>query len=149
MNDKKIIVIGLIIFLIIILFPVWYNVARGRATYDVEADLQMPGPEHGKRCVMETRKMRESHMDLLNDWRDRVVRKGQRIYTDEETGAKYEMSLTHTCLKCHDNREQFCNVCHDYMGVKPYCWDCHVDTAVVSLKVGQASVPADIEGATE
>ena len=31
------------------------------------------------------------------------------------------------CLDCHKNKSNFCDKCHDYMGVKPYCWECHAD----------------------
>jgi hypothetical protein len=30
-------------------------------------------------------------------------------------------------MKCHDNKEEFCDKCHLYAGVTPYCWDCHID----------------------
>jgi hypothetical protein len=35
------------------------------------------------------------------------------------------MSLEDTCFKCHSNTSQFCDSCHTYAGVQPYCWDCH------------------------
>jgi hypothetical protein len=37
------------------------------------------------------------------------------------------MSLTRTCLDCHSNKAEFCDRCHTYMAVDPYCWDCHVE----------------------
>jgi hypothetical protein len=37
------------------------------------------------------------------------------------------MSLSNTCLACHDGQEKFCNACHKYLAVKPFCWDCHFD----------------------
>jgi hypothetical protein len=36
------------------------------------------------------------------------------------------MSLTGTCLDCHSDKEKFCDACHTYSAVDPYCWDCHV-----------------------
>ena len=30
------------------------------------------------------------------------------------------------CMKCHTNKEKFCDECHTYAAVKPYCWDCHI-----------------------
>ncbi len=77
-------------------------------------------------CVEEAGHMRDAHMDLLNDWRDTVVRDGQRYY--ERDGEQVMMSLTRTCLDCHGSREEFCTKCHDYLGVTPHCWDCHLDT---------------------
>ena len=64
-------------------------------------------------------------MTLLNQWRDSVVRNGERVYVADD-GTKYNMSLTKTCLDCHANREKFCDECHNYVGLEPYCWNCHV-----------------------
>jgi hypothetical protein len=66
------------------------------------------------------------HMDLLNEWRDDVVRKGKRIYTSPG-GKKYNMSLSNTCMECHSNKAEFCDECHQYAGVDPYCWNCHIE----------------------
>jgi hypothetical protein len=122
MRDKGRIIIGLIVFLILISFPVWYNVATGKATYKPELTM----PTNSEQCVRETEWMTAYHMDLLNEWRDQVVREGVRYETDE-FGRTTEMSLTHTCLDCHTERSEFCDKCHDYMSVEPYCWDCHVE----------------------
>jgi hypothetical protein len=70
--------------------------------------------------------MKANHMDLLNEWRDLVVRDGKRIY-DSFDGKEYIMSLSNTCMDCHSNKSEFCDSCHDYSGVIPYCWDCHVE----------------------
>jgi hypothetical protein len=37
------------------------------------------------------------------------------------------MSLSNTCLDCHSNKAEFCDRCHNYASVSPYCWDCHID----------------------
>jgi hypothetical protein len=29
-------------------------------------------------------------------------------------------------MECHSNKTKFCDQCHNYMGVAPYCWDCHI-----------------------
>jgi hypothetical protein len=71
--------------------------------------------------------MKSWHMDLLNTWRDDVVREGKRIHVSRDYGTRYEMSLTKTCLGCHSNKKKFCDQCHDYIGVEPYCWDCHIE----------------------
>jgi hypothetical protein len=70
--------------------------------------------------------MRPYHMDLLNQWRDAVVRDGDRIYVSS-TGERFEMSLSNTCMDCHVSKVNFCDSCHNYVGVSPYCWDCHVE----------------------
>jgi hypothetical protein len=70
-------------------------------------------------------------MDLLMTWRDDVVRRNVRTWT-APNGKAYTASLSGTCLRCHANKAEFCDRCHTYAGVTPYCWDCHVDPA--SLK---------------
>ena len=69
--------------------------------------------------------MRESHMKLLVTWREGAVREGNRLYTARD-GRIFEASLSGTCLKCHSNKAQFCDRCHDYAGAKPACWNCHI-----------------------
>jgi formate-dependent nitrite reductase cytochrome c552 subunit len=81
-----------------------------------------------KECVEPTPYMRSRHMNLLDDWRQEAVRDGDRIYVGLG-GVKYEKNLSGTCiLSCHSNREVFCDRCHEYVGVRPYCWDCHAPT---------------------
>ena len=69
------------------------------------------------------------HMKLLNDWRTEVVRYGKRMYVASD-GKTYEMSLQNECMKCHSNKSQFCDQCHNYAGLQkdsdPYCWNCHI-----------------------
>ena len=113
---------GLALFLVLATFPLWYNLALGDSA--ARPELEMPDPAVHPNCVAPLEQMRSSHMDLLDDWRDAVVRDGERIYTADD-GTKYEMSLTKTCMDCHTNKEKFCDRCHDYMDVAPYCWDCH------------------------
>lgn len=122
MFDAGKVIVGLIIFLVLITFPTWYNVATGKATYVPELEKAVKG----ERCVADTAYMRANHMDLLNQWRDAVVRRGQRVYTAPDS-ARYNMSLTATCLDCHAEKSKFCDRCHDYMGVDPYCFDCHIN----------------------
>ena len=86
--------------------------------------LELPNPQQHKSCVAETEYMRSSHMDLLDDWRTVVVRDGVRVYKGHD-GVEHDISLSQTCLGCHENKEAFCDRCHDYVGVEPYCFDCH------------------------
>jgi hypothetical protein len=115
------VITGLVVFLVLITFPVWYNMATGKSGYVPELEK----PVKGEQCVRDTDYMRSSHMNLLNEWRDQVVREGER-YESGAAGYSYERSLSHTCLDCHENKEKFCDQCHNYMGVDPYCWACHV-----------------------
>ncbi len=124
------IIIGLIIFLVLITLPIWYNMATGdNDRPEVEVlTKNIPGKD---KCVMPAEEMRAKHMDLVVEWREKVVREGERIHTTPD-GRKFNMSLTHTCLDCHSNKAQFCDKCHDYTGVKPYCWTCHIDPKEVN-----------------
>jgi hypothetical protein len=70
--------------------------------------------------------MKAEHMQLLDVWREAVVRRGERIYVSPD-GKEYNMSMSNTCLDCHSNKTEFCDRCHNYASVQPYCWDCHID----------------------
>jgi hypothetical protein len=70
--------------------------------------------------------MKAEHMQLLDVWREAVVRRGERTYVSPD-GKEYDMSLSNTCLDCHANKTEFCDRCHNYASVQPYCWDCHID----------------------
>jgi hypothetical protein len=113
---------GLIVFLGLVCLPILYNMSNGAA----EAKPELVKPAGMSACIEDSEYMRRAHMDLLVDWRETVVRTGERIYTST-SGEKWVMSLSGTCLDCHENKQEFCNRCHDYMGVKPYCWDCHIE----------------------
>jgi len=115
---------GLVVFVLLVLAPVFIAWGTGGGGAE-RPELLRPKGE----CVESVEFMRESHMDLLNDWRDEVVRRGNRGYTSSLPSHKqHEMSLTNTCLSCHTDKSQFCDRCHDYVGLSVYCWDCHVDT---------------------
>ncbi len=122
MYDGGKIITGLVIFLGLITFPLWYNEARGEAAAAVP---KLKLPAEAKQCVAPADYMRSSHMQMLNNWRTQVVRDGNRIY-EASDGKMYRMSLSSTCLKCHSNRVEFCDQCHNYVGVSVYCWNCHV-----------------------
>jgi hypothetical protein len=121
MHNGGKIILGLVIFLILITFPVWYNIANDRAGYVPELEKAA----RGDNCVRDSSFMTANHMDLLNEWRDQVVRENERWEVGDD-GVRFERSLSNTCLSCHVNKDQFCDKCHDYMGVEPYCWDCHL-----------------------
>ena len=126
MYDGWKIIIGLIIFLGIATFPFLYDV--GKASIP-PPDPKIDTPEIQKmavkKCVESKSFMKAEHMVMINDWRDSVVRDGNRLYTSTD-GQQYAMSLQNTCMKCHSNKTKFCDECHNYVGVKPYCWDCHI-----------------------
>jgi len=120
MYDADKFIPGLVIFLCIITLPIWYSLASGKAAYVPEPQIVTKE----KRCIEAKEWMRENHMDLLDNWRESAVRQGNRTYVASD-GQEYEMSITGTCLDCHPNKSGFCDQCHDYVGVKPDCWDCH------------------------
>ena len=121
MYDAGKITVGLVVFLALITFPIWYNLATGKAGYAPELEKAAKGDG----CVRDSSWMTAHHMDLLNTWRDQVVRQGERFETNE-AGVTYERSLSNTCLDCHVNKDKFCDQCHHYLSVDPYCWECHI-----------------------
>lgn len=121
MYDAGKIIGGLLIFLILATSPIWYNLASGKGGYSPDPKIITTE----KDCVMPTDYMKAKHMDLLNDWRNTVVREGRRMHTSH-TGREFDMSLSNTCMSCHSNKTEFCDDCHNYSAVgQPNCWDCH------------------------
>lgn len=121
MSKQKRLGAGLAGLVTIVLFAAWYGVARGRPA---GPDVELPPDTAG--CVEPAAYMIANHPALLNEWRNAVVRKGATTYTSS-TGKTYEISLTGTCMQCHQNRATFCQRCHDYADVHETCWNCHVE----------------------
>jgi len=115
------IIVGLVIFLAIFTYPLW---SGGGKAAPVPEPQKVPKTV-ATSCVTDTQYMRLSHMKLLNDWRDEVVRDGDRIYV-AANGKAFNMSLSNTCFKCHTSKVKFCDQCHTYLAVDPFCWDCHL-----------------------
>jgi hypothetical protein len=127
MRDRIAIVAALFVVLVLLTSPIWYARASGASARGPELSL----PESEKTCVMPVAYMRTSHMDLLLTWRDDVVRHQNRLFVSPD-GKTYTKSLTGTCLRCHAKKAEFCDRCHTYANVTPYCWDCHVDPASIN-----------------
>lgn len=120
MYDGGKIIPGLIVFVGLITFPIWYNAGNA-------GDVPKPvKPTDAKECVESKEYMRTSHMVLLNQWRDNIVRDAGSRVGHTASGDEYVRSLQKGCMKCHSNKEKFCDTCHEYAAVKPYCWDCHL-----------------------
>ena len=49
-------------------------------------------------------------------------------------GKQYRKGLQMACMQCHTSKEKFCDTCHDYTSVKPFCWDCHLTPEEAALK---------------
>jgi hypothetical protein len=124
-NADKIIP-GLVIFVAVLTLPFWYN--HGKAATPPQPKIDTPAIQQmrEKQCILPKIDMRSGHMQMLNDWRTEVVRNGLRQYT-APSGKQYNMSLQNECMKCHSNKTQFCDQCHNYMAVTPYCWTCHIE----------------------
>ena len=122
-NDKPKIIAGLGIFVVLVTFPIWFNLGSAKEAPKpvIAAEAQAKGY-----CVLPKAEMKEKHMQVLDGWRNSVVREGQRVYVNE-SGKHFEMSLSNSCLECHTNKAEFCDKCHVYASVNPYCWDCHVN----------------------
>ncbi len=152
MYDGGKIITGLIIGLGLLFSPFIYN--AGKAAKTPEPVLTKKAKQ-AKECVAPKAFMKEWHMQLLDKWRHEVVRENKRYYRPRELATKmtldhdlmdqwrylvsigkrhyipsddkvYKKSVEETCFDCHSNKSQFCDECHNYMGVKPYCWDCHI-----------------------
>ncbi len=99
--------------LILTLATVWGMPLPGTAAGTAGGpELQAPA---GKPCVREPEWMRRNHMEFLKHKRELTVREGVRI-RDESLLA---------CATCHTSHEQFCDRCHQYVGVDPNCFQCH------------------------
>lgn len=129
MYDKGKIMTGIIIGVFLLTFPLWYNLALGKAKKPdpkIDTPVIQKLPEKERKCVETKEYMRANHMALLNDWRNSVVREASRVYVglDEK---EYDISLQNTCINCHSNKSKFCDECHNYAAVTPYCWTCHIE----------------------
>jgi hypothetical protein len=93
MRDRGVIYSGLLVFLGLITFPVWHDLAARTTSRGPEPIL----PAREKQCVAPLGYMRTSHMHLLIDWRDSVVRQGVHSFKAFD-GRTYKMSLSGTCL---------------------------------------------------
>ncbi|MDI6756016.1 MAG: sulfate reduction electron transfer complex DsrMKJOP subunit DsrJ [Thermodesulfobacteriota bacterium] len=125
MHDTPKIIAGVLIFLSLATFPFWYG--KGKTASPPLLPIDTPEIQQltVKKCIEPASYMAVSHMELLNSWRDAVVRDGHHLYVNRE-GKKFSISLSQTCLSCHSNKDKFCDACHNYSGVKPNCWSCHV-----------------------
>ena len=124
MHDGAKIAGGLVLFAAVMTSPFWYNALTAAPSAVPAVD---PPPNGSKECVEARSYMRANHMDLLNEWREAVVREGERSYVSTTNGRAFEMSLSRTCLDCHVNKAEFCDRCHTFMAVAPDCWSCHVE----------------------
>ncbi len=126
-NGGKIIV-GIIVFVLLATFPFYSNIGKVSAKPEIKLDTPFIQqlPESERKCVESKEYMKAEHMALLNEWRDSAIRNSKREYINSE-GKMFSISLQNTCMKCHSNKKEFCDKCHNYAAVKPYCWTCHIE----------------------
>jgi hypothetical protein len=126
MSDKIKVLAGFIIFVCILTVPFWIN--AGKVSKGAPEPILSDIAKKAGSCV--EKDMATAHMQILDVFRDTVVRgTGERIYVNSE-GKKFGMSLstgTDSCLGCHVSKADFCDKCHTYASVDPYCWECHID----------------------
>ena len=130
MGDKVKVIAGLVIFLVLATFPVWYTIGAGNEGPPLP---ERQAPTDDSHCI--EKNMVAKHMDILNRWRDEVVRYNMTEKYKSETypnDPPCEKSLTKTCLSCHGiqgkgSSATSCSGCHEYANVDPTCWDCHVE----------------------
>ncbi len=130
MYDKGNVVAGIVIFAVLISFPFWYNLGKAAPAPEL---VLTDAAKAAKECVMPKEEMKAGHMQLLDMWREKVVRESDRVYVNAK-GKPYIMSLSNTCLDCHSNKAEFCDRCHNYSSVAPYCWDCHISDPKAEVK---------------
>lgn len=128
MYNKGFIISGLIIFVLLVTFPIWFN---GLDAGPLPKPELPPGGE--KQCVAPAAEMRDTHMQLLNVWRDDVLRNSDRVAVTV-AGKQYRKGLQTACMQCHSNKEKFCDSCHNYAAVQPTCWDCHLTPVEAAKK---------------
>lgn len=124
---KNATVVGLIIFVLAVLSPFWFNMVT--TTDAMPEPVLSEKAKEAKKCVLDKYDMRANHMSLLDEWRGSVVRDADRIYTGVN-GHSFNMSLStgeNSCLGCHEDKAKFCDACHVYASVSPYCWECHTN----------------------
>jgi hypothetical protein len=131
MRERILIAAGLLLFLGVFTYPVWWAAALGTRASAPELQL----PQHATTCVAPVAYMRASHMQLLSSWRNDAVRQGVHKFHAAD-GHVYDVSLSRTCLgQCHSKTE-FCDRCHAYSGVSaPSCWQCHNDPQLAARSI--------------
>jgi hypothetical protein len=104
------------VLIILILLPLGASMvgfAFGGGEDPPEVFLERVDPKW-ESCVRDAEWMRFRHMDFLKDTREEVVRKG----------IPGGVTLA-GCGDCHQNRDQFCDKCHEAASVILDCFGCH------------------------
>jgi len=113
MNAKP--AIAIVALVIGLLATPFLYTAAGNGLFRKPPKPALVFPAKGGKCIEPAEFMRSNHMTLLAHVRDDIVRNGAH---------KPNYHIEH-CSSCHTKRAEFCDRCHNYVGVKPECWDCH------------------------
>jgi cytochrome c1 len=125
MYDSGKIIPGLLIFVLLITFPIWYNNLSNAKPVESPAppDKAMltgftfaNGKEHPSAA-----EMRAKHMEVLQSFH------AAADPAKMAAAQKGEKMQTMSCVMCHGSKEQFCDSCHANISEKkvPDCWNCH------------------------
>ncbi len=111
---------GLLVLILVLIMaaPLGYYVVRAAVALagDPAGEfLESPVTEDHK-CVwnMTAGEVRLHHWEQLNRIREDVVRHGKR-----------DVEGLNGCRRCHQSRENFCDRCHNRVGLTPDCFHCH------------------------
>ncbi len=129
MYSTKWVIAGIVVFLIAMTLPVWYNAAMGEQITPPKLVL----PKNKTHCVESESYMISDHMELLVKWREMNVRKGEGFYISNTYDVPYKTQLVQ-CFQCHKSYDDFCGKCHNFVGVRPYCFECHSTPDLVKQK---------------
>ena len=101
---------------VLILSPFAYSVGRFAwvRTFAAPKPFLEVASAPSRRCVRDPKWMRQNHMILLKELRDKTVREGIRN----------DVTLS-SCSQCHQDKAQFCDKCHQAANLHPDCFDCH------------------------
>ncbi len=119
MYSTKYVVLLIAAFLAAMFSPLIYNAWAGSLNYVPK--LEKPQGE----CIEDANWMAANHMLLLKEWRGRLREAAQygMIYYNSK-GKPFYISIN-TCWSCHTSKKDFCDKCHNFVGIQPECWDCH------------------------
>ena len=126
MYDSGKIIPGLLIFVLLITFPFWYNNLSKAEQVKTPAppDKAMltgftfaDGQEHPPAA-----EMRAKHMEVLQSFH--TAADPAKMAAAQKGEKKMQ---TMSCMMCHGSKEQFCDSCHANISEKkvPDCWTCH------------------------
>jgi hypothetical protein len=130
MYDSDKIIPGLLIFVLLITFPFWYNNLIGNVSAgptkdpNLSPDMLEYANFSNNQKHPPAAEMRAKHMELLQSFHTAA---DPAKMAAAQKGEKKVSTMG--CLNCHtgaDKPLQFCDSCHAYAAVTiPNCWTCH------------------------